>query len=54
MKEIDLKLYEFIKNLRSRAEDFEVEGNKGSIIWYGKADAYREIADLLELEFRDK
>jgi hypothetical protein len=53
MNETDLKMYEFIKILREQAEGFEAEGNVGSIIWYGKADAYREIADNLEKEFRD-
>jgi hypothetical protein len=52
---MDLKLYEFIRKLRKEADNFEEIGNGESLRasggYYGKAEAYREIANMLEVEF---
>jgi hypothetical protein len=61
MTEIDLKLYEFVKELRSQADEYEnmaINNEKlrpnFTVRMCGMADAYREVADKIEQEFRDK
>ncbi|MCY7948031.1 hypothetical protein P8891_06190 [Bacillus atrophaeus] len=56
MTEIDLKLYEFVRSLRLQADEYEdmaIHNEKDIPIFCGKMEAYREIAEKIEKEFRD-
>ena len=54
MTEMDLKLYEFVKILRRQADEYEDIGHKEADDWLlGKAEAYFDIADMIEANFRD-
>lgn len=60
MTELDLKLYEFVRNLRLQADKYENmaianEKNRPNLTvkLCGMAEAYREIADKIEDKFRD-
>lgn len=59
MTEIDLKLYEFVKNLRLQADEYEQiainnkDGENLTVKLVATMYAYREIADKIEQKFRD-
>lgn len=48
-----IKMYHFIQNLRKQADEIgDGESLHASGGYYGKASAYREIADKLERSFK--
>lgn len=58
MTEMDLKLYEFVRELRLGADEFEKQainaGGNLEVKLVSTMYAYREIANRIEAEFRDK
>lgn len=58
MTEMDLKLYEFVSKLRKMANKLDDVGNgesrNASQLYYGKAEGYREVAEMIEKQFRDR